>query len=161
MATRIPLVMNAGQMQQLQAGDSIIVPASQYSNDVLTNGEASQALTIGMPVYVSAAATAKRAQANAASTARVAGLWVDITTAASSSGNCAVAGRIVATTGQWDAVAGTTGGLTFNTPYYLDPANPGKLTATAPSTVGQLVVLVGVAISSTDMELDIGQPILL
>ena len=161
MATRIPLVLNAGQVQQIQSGDNIVVAAGQYSNDVLTNGESSQALVIGMPVYISAAATAKRAQANAASTSRVAGLWVDTSTSASSSGNCAVSGRLTATTGQWDAVAGTTGGLTFNTPYYLDPANPGKLTATAPTTVGQLVVLVGVAISSTDLEMDIQPPILL
>lgn len=161
MATRIPLVMNAGQMQQLQSGDNIVVAAGQYSNDVLTNGEASTALVIGMAVYISAAGAAKRAQANAASTARVAGLWVDTTTAAAGSGNCAVAGRLTATTGQWDAVAGTTGGLVFNTPYYLDPANAGKLTAIAPTTVGQLVVQVGVAISTTDMELDIQPPILL
>lgn len=161
MATRLPLVMNAGQVQQLQSGDNIVVAAGQYSNDVLTNGEGAAALVIGTPFYISAAGTAKRAQANAASTARVAGLWVDISTAAAGSGNAAVSGRLTATTGQWDAVAGTTGGLTFNTPYYLDPANPGKLTATAPTTVGQLVVLVGIAISSTDMELELQQPILL
>ena len=34
-------------------------------------------------------------------------------------------------------------------------------TATAPTTAGQLVVLVGIAISSTDMELELSQPILL
>jgi len=161
MATRIPLVVNAGQIQQLQTGDNIVTAAAQYDNEVFTNGESSTALVIGAPVYVSAASTAKRAQANAASTARVVGLWVDITTSASSSGNCAVGGRVTATTAQWDAVAGTSGGLVANTVYYLDPANLGKLTATAPTTVGQLVVAVGLAFSSTDMDIIGAQPILL
>ena len=161
MATRSPLVIVAGQIQQLQAGDSISVAAGQYSNDVLINGEASSALVVGTPVYISAAGAAKRAQSNAASTARDAGLWVDTTPAAAGSGNCAVSGRVTATTVQWDAVAATTGGLVFNTSYYLDPTTPGKLTSTAPTTPGQLVVLVGVAISSTDMELELSQPILL
>jgi hypothetical protein len=161
MATRIPLVIVNGQPEQLQMGDVIMVAAAQYSNDVMTNGESAAALVAGAPVYLSAAATAKRAQANASATARVAALWLDPSTPAGNTGNAAIAGRVSLTTAQWDAVTGTTGGLAFNTPYYLDPANPGNLTATAPTTVGQLVTLVGVAVSTTDMDLALASPILL
>jgi len=80
MATRIPLVIVNGQIQQLQTGDGIVVPAAQYDNRVFTNAEASTALTAGMAVYISAASAAKRAQANAAATARVIGIWLDATT---------------------------------------------------------------------------------
>jgi hypothetical protein len=161
MATRLPLVMVAGQIQQLQSGDSITTASAQYSSDTLTNGETSAALVIGTPVYMSAANTAKKAEANAAATAGVIGLWLDPSTAASDPGQCVLSGRIVATTTQWDAVAGTTGGLLADTVYYLDPATPGNLTATAPTTVGQLVVKIGRAVSTTDLEVDIEMPILL
>lgn len=161
MATRIPLVLVNGQPQQLQSGDQIIVAAATYDARTATNGEASTALTAGMPVYVSAAATVKRAQANAASTADVSGLWFDASTAAAGSGIYAAGGVCVCTTVQWDAVTGGSGGLTPNAKYYLDAANPGKLTTTAPSTVGQLVSFVGRALSTTDMELYLSPPILL
>jgi hypothetical protein len=164
MASRIPLVIGStGLPQQLQAGDTLgNVAAAKYNNEVFTNGESSAALVIGTPVYVSAAGSVKRAQANAASTADVIGLWVDPTTAASSSGNCAVGGILSATTTQWDAVVTSeSGGLTFDTLYYLDPANPGKLTITVPTTVGQSNVLVGRAMSTTDMRLILATAILL
>jgi hypothetical protein len=161
MATRIPLVIVDGKIEQLQAGDSINVPASQYSQDVFTNAESSAAIVAGMAVYLTAANAAKRAQANAAATALVAALWQDASTSAGNTGNVITDGRVSLTTAQWDAVAGTSGGLTFGTVYYLDPTSPGKLTSTAPTTVGQLVVQVGIAVSTTDMDLILSQPILL
>lgn len=41
------------------------------------------------------------------------------------------AGPVVLSTDEWDAVAGTSGGLTRNVWYYASAATPGKLTATA------------------------------
>ena len=41
---------------------------------------------------------------------------------------------MVATTAQWDAVAGTTGGLAFGANYFLSAGTAGLLTATAPTT---------------------------
>ena len=161
MALRLPLVMVSGMIQQLQSGDAISVAASQYSNRVATNGESSVALTAGMVVYVSGAGAVKRAQANSAATAGAAGLWMDASTAAAGSGNYAAAGVATATTTQWDAVAGTTGGLVANTVYFLDPATPGKLTGTSPSAVGQLVTVIGRALSTTELELLFELPILL
>lgn len=162
MTLRTPLVLGSdGLPQQLQAADSILSAAATYTSRSVTNGEASSAIVIGAPVYASAADTVKRAQANAKATAKLAGLGLDASFAAGAAGNIITGGILVATTTQWDAVAGTTGGLAFGTEYFLDPATAGKITATPPSTVGQCNVLVGIALSTTELELQITPPILL
>lgn len=162
MATRLPLVIGAnGLVQQLQSGDQIVNATAQTDIRLLLNGESSLAIVIGAPVYISAAGTMKRAQANAAATSKVIGLGYDVSTAAAASGNAALNGLLVATTAQWDAVTGQTGGLTPGSTYFLDPTTVGKLTVTAPTTVGQSVVQVGVALSATDMNLTVTPPILL
>lgn len=162
MTARAPLVIGSdGLPQQLQSGDSVTVPVTTTQIRSVMNGEASNALVIGAPAYASAADTVKRGQANAKSTAQLAGLGYDTSIAAAANGNIIQSGVLVATTAQWDAVAGTTGGLSFGTKYFLDPANPGKITSTVPSTVGQCVTLVGVALSTTELELLLRDPILL
>jgi hypothetical protein len=162
MAIRNPLVLGAdGLAQALQSGDTISATISTASIRAVTNGESAAAITIGTPVYASAADVVKRAQANAKTTSKLAGLIYDSTIAAAGVGNVAQSGVLVATAVQWDAVAGTTGGLTFNTTYFLDPATAGKITATPPTTAGQCNVVVGTAISPTELELQIAQPILL
>lgn len=58
--------------------------------------------------------------------------------------------RIVAlTTGQWDAVAGTSGGLAPATVYYLSATSLGGLAATPPTSPGTSVAQIGVALSAT------------
>lgn len=162
MAIRQPLVIGAdGLPQQLQSGDTISAPTNAPSLNSITNGESSAAIVIGMPVYAFASDSVKRAQANAKSTSRLVGLVYDVTIAAGATGAIAESGILVATTGQWDAVAGTTGGLVFNTDYFLDPATPGKLTSTPPTSVGQCNVLAGRAASATEMHILLRDPILL
>jgi hypothetical protein len=162
MTLRTPVVIGSdGLLQQLQPGDTTQTAAATYTSRSVTNGEASNAIVIGAPVYASAADTVKRAQANAKATSKLAGLGLDASFAAGATGNIITGGILVATTTQWDAVAGTTGGLTFGTNYFLDPANPGKITSTPPTTVGQCNVLVGIALSTTELELQIEPPILL
>jgi hypothetical protein len=51
--------------------------------------------------------------------------------------------------------------LTFNTPYYLSPTTAGLMTSTVPTTVGQVVAQIGVAISTTELLVKITTPILL
>lgn len=160
MALRKPIVMNAGQMQQIQSGDDLDAAASGTTDVSLTNAEAG-AVVCGTPVYSFGAGTVKKAKADAAGTSKVVGLMHDASTAGSAAGLVAVAGILALTTGQWDAVTGASGGLTFNNTYYLDPATAGLLTATAPTTVGQSVVAVGRALSTTTMELFVREPILL
>lgn len=162
MAVKAPLVLGSdGLMQQLQSGDSISVAQATYSSRSVTNGEGAAAIVIGAPVYASAADTVKKAKADAKATSKLVGLGLDASIAAAGTGNIITGGILVATTAQWDAVAGTTGGLAFNTEYFLDPATAGKITSTPPTTVGQCLVLVGVALSTTELELQIAPPILL
>jgi hypothetical protein len=58
-------------------------------------------------------------------------------------------------------MSGLLGGFTSLTPgatYYANPATPGSITATIPSTVGQWIVPVGVAVSATTLVVRIGEP---
>jgi len=150
MAQKKPLVLNGGQIEQLQSTDYIA------NNDIpqLTNGNAGS-IVIGAPVYASAVNTVDKARANAVGTTNVIGLVYDASIAAASSGGVLMDGILSATTGEWDAVAGTTGGLTRDVIYYLSSSTAGLLTSTAPSSVGEFVVSVGIAISTTELKIEI------
>jgi len=150
MAQKKPLVLNGGQIEQLQSTDYIA------NNDIpqLTNGNAGS-IVIGTPVYASAANTVDKARANAVGTTNVIGLVYDASIASASSGGVLMDGILSATTGQWDAVAGTTGGLTRDVIYYLSSSTAGLLTSTAPISVGEFVVSVGIAISTTELKIEI------
>jgi hypothetical protein len=160
MALRKPLVMVNGQVQQLQSGDTVDAPQSGGDLVSQTNDE-SGAVVIGTPVYNDANDGVKKAKADASATVNVIGLVRDTSVSTSASGAVHTSGVLTATTGQWDAVAGTTGGLTKGTRYYLSAATAGQITATAPSTVGQYVVEIGIAISTTEMLVNVKSPVLL
>ena len=151
MAVKKPIVLTNGQLEQLQAGDSL-----DLGNSVTKTNNTGGALSIGTPVYTSGG-DAIPAQANAQGTIRVAGLIADVTVADGDPANILVDGILEATTGQWDAVTGQVGGLTEGADYFLDEANPGQLTTTAPST--GFVVRVGHALSTTQFEIEVQQPI--
>lgn len=158
MALRKPLVMNSGQIEQLQSGDTLDAIVAEVDVVSLTNNNASP-IVIGNAVYTDAASGVDLAKADASGTIEVLGLVADTSIAAAASGTIQTDGILSATTGQWDAIAGTTGGLTAGAIYYLSAATAGELTETAPSTGGQYVVRVGKAISTTEMEISISQPI--
>lgn len=162
MANRKPLVIGAdGRPQQLQAGDTLQATVTGGEQQQLTNNNAG-AVVIGAPVYIVANDAFDKAQANASATKEVVGLVAQAPSIANGvAGPVQVAGILSATTAQWDAVAGTSGGLTANTTYFLDPANAGKITPTVPSTVGQYVAELGRSISTTELNVAIKQPILL
>ena len=161
MALRKPLVIASGQIEQLQAGDTLDAPQGGGDVIVLTNDEASP-VVIGAPVYSDANDGFKKARANAAATKNVTGLVaISPSIANGATGPVLTSGVLVATTGEWDAVAGTAGGLTKDILYYLDPATAGKITATAPTTVGQYVISIGHAISTTELLVRIKSDILL
>jgi hypothetical protein len=147
MALRKPLVLVSGRVQQLQSGDTL--NATVVENNSVTQ-TAAATLIAGQVVYSSAADTVNKAKADAAGTVKAIGL----TTAAISSaatGSVQTSGIVTLTTGEWDAAFGTTGGLTFNTTYYLSAATAGLGTSTAPSSVGQYVKEIGIAISTTEL----------
>ena len=158
MATKKPLVMTGGVVEQLQTGDTIDAPITTTPVNSVTNAGGAS-LAIGAPVYVSAADSVQAARANAIGTSKVVGLVYDTTISAAATGLIAVSGTLAATTGQWDAITGQTGGLTPGADYYLDAATAGKLSTTAPSAAGQFVVPVGRGISATEMLINPQQPI--
>jgi hypothetical protein len=120
----------------------------------VTNGEAS-AITICEPIYL-ASGEAKLAQANNADTSFVFGLVKDATIASAASGKILFSGVLEATTGQWDAVTGETGGLTPDNIYYLSSVSAGKLLSAAPDieTSGSWITQVGQALSTTKLKVE-------
>lgn len=119
----------------------------------LQNGEASS-IAIGRAVYTSGTGQVKLANANAAGTRLCVGLVYDTSIASSASGNIAIEGIVTATTGQWDSVTGQSGGLTSGSTYFVSNVTNGALTTTAPTS--GYVIPIGVALSSTQMELRFG-----
>lgn len=160
MASRRPLVIIGGQLQQIPAGDTLNVSASEVDVVALTNGSGA-AVAIANVGYVSAAGSFSLAKADASGTVEVVGLVRDASIGIAASGNIQTDGVLTASTAQWDAVTGQTGGLTFGAVYFLSAATAGRITTTAPSTTGQFVMRLGKALSTTDFDISILQPILL
>jgi hypothetical protein len=164
MAARIPLIIKEGEIQQLQAGDTLDASQVEIETVTLANGEAN-ALVICTVVYSDADDSAKRAIATAVATSEVVGFATAATVAAGQPATVQTSGAIAATTGQWDAMAAAadsqSGGLTVGTVYYLDETTAGKYTKTGTDTVGSALVRLGIAISTTEMLIGINEPILL
>jgi len=135
-----------GEIEQLQAGDY----TREESYVGLINGEAS-AIIIGTPVYSSGADTVKKCDKAAIATAKCVGLAVDSTIAAGITGQFQIDGVFEATTAQWDAVAGTTGGLVPNATYFLGAS--GLLTSVVPTT--GISAPIGTALSPTSLRVAI------
>lgn len=154
MAVKKPLVMGDLWIEQLQPGDTIDV-GEQSINLV-----ADSTVAPGAPVYSSAAGHFDKAKADASGTVLCIGLAAAAITSAAS-GAIKFDGILSLTTGQWDTITGQTGGLTFNTTYWLDPTTAGKMTPTKPTTTGLYVMPLGRALSTTEFELLLGSPILL
>lgn len=161
MALKKPIVLYSGQLAQLQAGDVLSVPGVAGGDVVSQTNDEVGSIVICTVVYNDAADGVKKAKADASGTAKAIGLVLDATIASAAAGFIQVNGVMSATTGQWDTAFGTTGGLTFGTAYYLSPTTAGLGTATAPTTVGQYVQRLGIAISTTEFLVDIQPPILL
>lgn len=160
MVLRKPLVMVNGIPTQISSTDTLDAVLSEVDQISMTNGEATS-IVIGTPVYISAANTVKKCQASASGTMDVLGLVRDVSVATSTAGSVQTDGQLTATTAQWDAVTGGSGGLTAGSVYYVSAATAGQLTTTAPTTTGQFVVRVGKAISTTVLDISIMQPIAL
>ncbi len=158
MSLRKPLVIVDGKIRQIAASDTVDAQISEVDVVNQENNNAG-AIVIGSPVYTDGAGTVDLAQADASATVEVLGLVRKDTIAAAASGAIQTDGILVATTAQWDTITGDVGGLTAGSVYYLDPDTPGKLTKTAPTAVGDFVVRIGKAISTTEMEITILQPI--
>lgn len=160
MVARKATVMVAGVLQDMPTGDTLVGAATSIDTFGMTNAEAT-AIIIGAPVYIFATGSVKKAQANAMGTSRIMGLVYDVTISNGAIGNICTDGPVTATTTQWDAVTGQTGGLTPGSAYYLDAATVGKITATPPSAAGQTVVNLGIALSTTVFDVTVTPPYLM
>lgn len=157
------------EYKTLVEGDGITITHATESITINASGgmepismTATSNLVIGNVVYVDGDDSVDLAQANAVATTIAIGLCVDTTVNAAATANIATDGIVLeATTGQWDTVAGTTGGLTAGVTYYLDPNTAGDLTETAPTDANDFVKVIGVALSTTDLKIDIRHSILL
>jgi hypothetical protein len=146
MATYKPLVLTTNGLEELPSTDTLDARVSEV--DVLARVAAST-LIAGQAVYASSATQVEKARANADLTAKPIGL---VTTAVSSAatGSVQTNGVLTLTTPEWDALCGTTGGLTAGTVYYLSAATAGLLTATIPTGAGNYVIPVIEALSPTE-----------
>lgn len=149
MAIRKAIVMVAGELQQLQSGDTLGGPVAEVDLIALTNSDAATAV-LGEVMYSFGAGTLKKAKADAAGTAQALFLAASASTASAASGNFQSAG----------VLAGLSG-LTAGSVYYLSAATAGAMTTTAPTTTGQFVTRLGTAISTTEFEIKIERFILL
>lgn len=116
----------------------------------------------GTPVVQSSSAdkTVIPGRANAASTSSMTGLAV-IPGVVGQPVLTQFAGVLTLETGQWDAVivGGSGGGLVTGSPYYLSSGfSEGQLSPSAPSTSGDFVAPVGVALSPTDLLIQLSAP---
>ena len=143
-----PLVLTNGEIEQLQAGDSL----SPVPNSLALENDGAAELYICTPVYISAADAVD--VAHSPTLPNVVGIVAELI-AASAIGTIQTNGKLIATTAEWDARTGQTGGLTPGATYYL--GDWGALVATPPTT-GYLTRL-GIAISLTDFEIKISRPI--
>lgn len=140
--------------------DTDLSVVSDATTRAVVNGD-TVPLVIGTPLYVSAAGQVKRARANTLAKSRVVGLAYVSSIAVGQSGMMVTDGVIEATTAEWDAVTGGSGGLVFGTAYFLSPTTDGKLVSVPPSTAGQYLVRVGTALSATVLEVSITPEVLL
>lgn len=151
MSFRTPLTIVAGVVQQKQVGD-------HFGNVTQSNNGSGATIVIGTPMYQAGSNDARRTIATSLAAATVIGLCLSTSVANGAAAVIQTDGIFVATTGQWDAVTGGSGGLTIGSRYYVS-TSAGGLTATAPSTIGQIVAQVGKAISTTELLIEIGPTI--
>jgi hypothetical protein len=129
---------------------SNVASATENTSSILTNANGST-ISICQVVY-SDAAGVKLSRADAATTRRAIGLVGTTSIANSATGAIVTSGIFAASTAQWDAVTGQTGGLTPNTDYYASATTAGGITTTAPSVTGQWVQPIGIAMNATQMK---------
>jgi hypothetical protein len=148
MAARKPLVLVSGEIQQLQAGDTLAASVSEVDVISLVNADAGNHV-LGEFVYLFSAGNAKKAKADAIGTKNA--LAVALATITPSASG----------TYQTDGIVTGLSGLTAGAVYYLSDATAGAMTATAPTSTGSYVVRLGIAISTTEFEISIERPVLL
>lgn len=156
MALKKVLVLGAnGEIEQLQAGDTVDIVASSNQLFSAQNQSAGE-IIIGQPVYIAAGDTVDLALADAQATSGVIGLVSDASIASGAIGTIVTDG--ILTSADWTSVVGAAT-LTTGAVYFLSDVTAGTLTTTPTTTTGSFVTRVGTAISTTTLEVTISRPI--
>ena len=156
MALKKVLVLGAnGEIEQLQAGDTVDIVASSNQLFSAQNQSAGE-IIIGQPVYIAVADTVDLALADAQATSGVIGLVSDASIASAAIGTIVTDG--ILTSADWTSVVGAAT-LTTGAVYFLSDVTAGTLTTTPTTTTGSFVTRVGTAISTTTLEVTISRPI--
>jgi hypothetical protein len=112
------------------------------AHEIVRQNDEGSALLFGQPVYSSGNGRVRLACADNPTTSIVIGVVGKARIEGIESGVVRTGKTVTGTRAQWDAIAGTTGGLVRGATYYLHPSIPGRLTVTAPSVSGQLVPVI-------------------
>lgn len=151
------IISNKGSFSNDQVYSLSVTPANGVT--IKLNNNNASTIAVGTPVYSSVTGKFDLAKADAAATSMVVGLVADSAGVGTTQpGRVVVTGPLTLTTAQWDAVAGTSGGLTFATYYYLSDSTAGRLTSTKPATSGHYPVVVCQALSTTQCLLRVTTP---
>jgi len=126
-------------------GVPTVLPWANLINDEVINA------LICQPVYSDSSGGFKLALGDGSAKAAVIGIVIDQLIRPAASGNVLTTGTVNATTAQWDATCGTSGGLAFGVTYYLSATVVGTLTT---SNASGVAVVSG--ISSTQARIVIG-----
>jgi hypothetical protein len=152
------IVTAGGSAPQYVNPATLSVGGANYSSITLNNGSGATTV-ICTPVYSNATGTYAVANAGGSTTKNIVGFLQSTSVTNGTPGTIITNGLMTATTAQWDAInSGESGGLTPGATYFLSAAG-GYITTVAPTVVGQWVVKVGTALSSTQLQVNLLLPV--
>lgn len=156
MAERRPIVIITGEQQELPAGDTLPGVATPQVGTTFT-----AASIKGSVVYSDGNNTVDLAKASAIGTSIPVGLSVAAYSAGA--GFYQPSGVFTASLAEWDALTGESGGLVPNSKYFLSTDTNGfiDLQSNLSLTAGQYAVRIGVAISTTELQVNFAERILI
>jgi hypothetical protein len=143
--------------ETLTLNDTVTVAGGEPNNQYFWTTEATLngAGVVGQPVYLHADASVSLAQADDIATAEVIGLIAEVN---GSTIELLTDGHL--TLADWTNVIGSAS-LSPGAVYYLDESTAGQLNTAPPTTVGEVVVIVGRALSTKTLDIEISEGVLL
>lgn len=143
------------------SGSSIVSPSASGGGagsefDIITNADVQ--VLAGSPCFIFGDDVVEPCQANALVTSQAIGLAIAPNGTITDFSTPIVlrnGGTLELTTAQWDAIAGTSGGLVPADSYYVSATTAGHITSSAPTTPGTFVTRIGSALTATKMAIQI------
>lgn len=150
MALKVPLVVTSGEVQQLQTADSL----ADASGNLYGIGNR-------LTVILSGVGTLNPKDIVYFQGGVVGGGHLVDFAKADDITKCKQLGMYIGSFVQLSGLITGLSGLTQGSEYWLSPTTAGAITTTVPSTAGQVVVKLGIALTSSIFILNIKHPILL